>query len=268
MRELISYTWLIYRHQDGNHKLIRWRFVIHGAIDGFSRVVVFLCCSSNNKAETVLQLFRGAVRTFGLPTRIRCDHGTENIEVARFMLNAHGVEGSHVLTGLSVHNQRIERLWVDVVRYIVTPYRNIFTYLESFGLLDPLNELHLFALHYVYQPRINRSIEEFVLQWNHPGLSSERCQTPLQLMIEGLYNCLPDLSDTETVSDDYGVDDLAPMPELQTDNNIQVPGSEIELSPSQHDTLALAVNPLSDDQNSGVNAYLQAVGVIANFVHQ
>ena len=52
---------------------------------------------------------------------MRCDHGTENIEVARFMLNAHGVEGSHVLTGLSVHNQRIERVWVDVVRYIVTP---------------------------------------------------------------------------------------------------------------------------------------------------
>jgi len=67
--------------------------------------------------------------------------------VARFMLNAHGVEGSHVLTGLSVHNQRVECLWVDVVRYIVTPYRNIFTYSESFGLLDPLYELHLFALH-------------------------------------------------------------------------------------------------------------------------
>jgi len=48
-------------------------------------------------------------------------------------------------------------------------------------------------------------------------------------MIEGLYNCLPDLSDTETVSDDYGINDLAPMPELQTDNNVQVPHSEIEL---------------------------------------
>ena len=107
-------------------------------------------------------MFRGAVRTFGLPTRIRCDHGTEITEVARFMLNVR--EGSHMLTGFSVHSQRIERLWVDIVRYIVTPYRNIFTYLESFGFLDPLNELKLFALHYVYQQRIKRSIEEFVLQ--------------------------------------------------------------------------------------------------------
>jgi len=87
-------------------------------------------------------------------------------------------------------------------------------------------------------------------------------------MIEGLYNCLPDLSDTETVSDDYGINDLAPMPELQTDNNVQVPRSEIELSPLQLETLALVVNPLSDDPNSGVNLYLQAVGIIAIFVQE
>lgn len=29
-------------HIDGNHKLINWKFVIHGGIDGFSRLIVFL----------------------------------------------------------------------------------------------------------------------------------------------------------------------------------------------------------------------------------
>ncbi len=28
-------------HINGNHKLIRWRFVFHGAIDGISRLVLF-----------------------------------------------------------------------------------------------------------------------------------------------------------------------------------------------------------------------------------
>ncbi|XP_074659295.1 uncharacterized protein LOC141912030 isoform X2 [Tubulanus polymorphus] len=32
-------------HVDGNHKLIRWRIVIHGGIDGFSRIPVFMRCS-------------------------------------------------------------------------------------------------------------------------------------------------------------------------------------------------------------------------------
>ena len=230
--------------------------------------MVFLRCNTNNRGETVLGLFREAVNTFGLPTRVRCDHGTENIEVARMMLNAHGVEGNHVLTGLSVHNQRIERLWVDVVRYIVVPYRNIFTYLENSGLLDPLNEVHLFALHFVYQPRINRSIDEFILQWNHHGLSSERCQTPIQLMFEGLYNCLAqgDSSCTGAFSD-YGIDDLAPMPELQTNNNVEVPRSTVSLSPIQQEMLAQVINPFSDDQSSGVNLYCQTLAVMANLVN-
>ena len=35
------------------HKLIRWRIVTHGAIDGYSRVIVYLQCATNNRATTV-----------------------------------------------------------------------------------------------------------------------------------------------------------------------------------------------------------------------
>ena len=38
-------------HVDGNHKMIKWRFVIHGGIDGFSRLVTYLHCSTNNRSE-------------------------------------------------------------------------------------------------------------------------------------------------------------------------------------------------------------------------
>ena len=44
-------------HIDGNHKLICWRFIIHGGIDGFSRTIVYLNCVINNNAETVLSCF-------------------------------------------------------------------------------------------------------------------------------------------------------------------------------------------------------------------
>uniref|UniRef100_A0A7M5X880 Integrase core domain-containing protein n=1 Tax=Clytia hemisphaerica TaxID=252671 RepID=A0A7M5X880_9CNID len=33
-------------HLDGHHSLINWGFVIHGCIDGMSRMITFLCCSS------------------------------------------------------------------------------------------------------------------------------------------------------------------------------------------------------------------------------
>ncbi len=50
-------------HIDGNHKLIRWRIVVHGGIDGFSRIPVYLVASSNNRSCTVLGHFLVAVES-------------------------------------------------------------------------------------------------------------------------------------------------------------------------------------------------------------
>ena len=44
-------------HIDGNHKLIRWRIVIHGGVDGYSRIPVYLQDSDNNRAATACELF-------------------------------------------------------------------------------------------------------------------------------------------------------------------------------------------------------------------
>jgi hypothetical protein len=44
--------------------------VVDGGIDGYTRIPVFLKCSSNNKADTVLQLFTEAIEEYGLPSDI------------------------------------------------------------------------------------------------------------------------------------------------------------------------------------------------------
>jgi len=66
--------------------MIRWSFVIHAAVDGFSRSVVCIKCSTNNRATTAASAFLEGVFEFGMPTCIRSDHGGENIEVWRYML--------------------------------------------------------------------------------------------------------------------------------------------------------------------------------------
>ena len=93
-------------HIDGHHKLIRWRIIVHGGIDGFSRLPVYLRASNNNKSETVLKCFLSAVSAYGLPSRVRCDKGRENILVSQHMLNhpERGPGRGSCITGRSVHN--------------------------------------------------------------------------------------------------------------------------------------------------------------------
>ena len=57
-------------HIDGHHKLIKWRLVTHGGIDGYSRLITFLQCSSNNRSRTILAAFSSAVETYGLPKKL------------------------------------------------------------------------------------------------------------------------------------------------------------------------------------------------------
>lgn len=70
---------IVFLHADGHHKLIRWRFVTHGGVDGFSRMIVYLKCSTNNYSRTVLEEFTKAVEKCHLPSRVRSDQGTENV---------------------------------------------------------------------------------------------------------------------------------------------------------------------------------------------
>lgn len=124
--------------------------MIHGGIDGYSRRIVYLKCADNNCAETVLKLFVACVRELGLPRRVRSDRGGENQEVARLMLEHHLRGKGSFITGRSVHNQRIERLWRDVFSHCTGLYYNLFYAMEDEGLLDCENDLHLFCLHYIF----------------------------------------------------------------------------------------------------------------------
>jgi len=122
-------------HIDGHHSLINWGFVVNGAIDGFSRLIVYLCCSTNNKAETVNSFFSQSIQSFGIPSRIRTDKGGENVLIWERMKELRGEGRGSFLAGSSIHNQRIERLWRDVWNYVCSEFYYTFQAMGDEGMV-------------------------------------------------------------------------------------------------------------------------------------
>lgn len=71
--------------------------MIHAFIDGKTRLVVGIRAHNNNRAETVLTLFLDCISAHGTPSRVRGDHGTENVRVAEWMEENQGAgRGSYI----------------------------------------------------------------------------------------------------------------------------------------------------------------------------
>ena len=213
------------------------------------------------------ELFLKAIREYGLPSRIRCDQGRENIQVVRHMLHHRGVERRSALVGSSVHNQRIERLWRDLHRCATQLFYRMFYYMEYNDLLDPVNEKHSFALHYVFLPRINKAIEDFKNAWNHHSVRTERGMTPNQLFTMGMLQLknsgLTAMDFFDIIDDNYGVEKDGLVPE-EGDEGVEVPRNTLQLSEQQLSELQETIDPLAESEDYGVSIYTRTVHYLDN----
>ena len=66
--------------------------------------------------------------------------------------------------------------------------------------------------------------------------------------------------------DEYGLDEEAPMPPVDTDNDVVVPESRIVLTPAQEQNLQQTVDPLREDNNEGIDIYRATVEIVSNLL--
>ncbi|XP_031172966.1 uncharacterized protein LOC116062437 [Sander lucioperca] len=230
-------------HVDTNHKLIRYNIVLFGAVDGYSRKVMCLSAATNNLASTAFSAFKKATERHGIPSRVRGDQGVENVDIARFMFSVRGTDRGSFMSGKSVHNQRIERLWRDVRTCVTSKYYNTLRSLEWDQLLDVSSTEDLFCVHMVFLPKLEMDLEHFVEGWNHHPIRTENNRTPEQLWQLGLMNT--DIEQPENIEDIEEPDidwDIATDHDGEMEGAIVVP--EIEC-------------PLSEEQREGVQSLIQ-----------
>ena len=148
--------------------LCRWHLVVHRAVDGYSRIPVYLFCSQcsdNNKAKTILSLFLKAVSVYGLlecvVTRGRkcwcCKVSSFTSSLWARLRDSHSRKK---------HSQSTYRK--DMARHLSrSPFLCLrtFCHLELISLLDPDNDFDIFCLHYVFVPWINYAVAYWKNAW-------------------------------------------------------------------------------------------------------
>ncbi|CAG7719071.1 unnamed protein product [Allacma fusca] len=251
-------------HLDTHMKLIRWKFIIRGAIDGKSRLVPYLEADNNNRSENNLKAFLKGVQKWSLPLRTRSDKGMENVLIARFMLETRGTNrGSHIC-GRSVHNQRIERYWGELFQGMLWFYYVMFSDMESQGILDINNNIHLTILHLVFIPRLNRQLQEFADGWNEHPLSTEHNWSPKQIFLVHLPRQDEDHFDQRNFEGWNYLVNVENDFQVFEEDVIRNPTNDAYILTTQQQVRMERINFLRPSECNGVDIYLEALSICLN----
>ncbi|KAF9078222.1 hypothetical protein BDP27DRAFT_1379294 [Rhodocollybia butyracea] len=109
--------------------------------------------------------------------------------------------GSYI-SGRSVHNIRIERLWVDLTSGFGKKWKLFFRLLEVHHGLNVENEIHIWLLHFLFLPRINADVDIWVSTWNHHGMMEQGFRG----VFASVASATEEENDNEEHHAEYGID--------------------------------------------------------------
>ncbi|KAJ7036461.1 hypothetical protein C8F04DRAFT_953919 [Mycena alexandri] len=95
--------------------------------------------------------------------------------------------GSYIW-GRSVHNIRIERLWVDFAQGVGNKWIDFFYELELYYGLSHDNAAHIWLLHHLFLDAINQDVKDWAEAWNSHKLTrgNGRRRSPRDMFTFGL----------------------------------------------------------------------------------
>lgn len=169
-----NYAW----HIDGYDKLKHWGFPVHGAIDGFSRKILWLnVARSNNSPHKIASYYVQAVSEQGsCPVELITDLGTENGLAASIQTFFRDNPDAHRYVS-SPRNQRIEGWWSFYSRSHCTWWRSFFNDLEFQGTVDTSCEMALECLWYCFHGVLQAEFDAVKERWNTHRIRKSRNDT-------------------------------------------------------------------------------------------
>lgn len=204
-------------HIDGYDKLKPFGFCIHGAIDGFSRTILWLKVGvSNNDPSFIAKYFLDVIKDLGGTARVvRSDCGTENTYVAgiqqflRRNSNDDLAKEKSFIYGKSVSNQRIEAWWSQLRRGGGDWWREHFKELRDNGHFRDSNVVEVECLRFCYMELIREELNTIARLWNNHVIRPIKNNSASPSGRPELLFFIPELSNTQNFLVSADVSEIA-----------------------------------------------------------
>ncbi len=179
MKPLLVVYLFVYLTLTGYDKLKPYGFPIHGAIDGFSRRILWLeVARSNNNPKVAGTFYLNQVKEMnGCPLQLISDCGTEN-GIAASMQCFFRQNGNDELAGEKSHkycsspsNQRIEAWWSFLRRHRSNWWINLFKDMIENDIIDLGNEFHVECLWFCFSRVLQNDLDKVKEHWNSHKVS-------------------------------------------------------------------------------------------------
>ncbi|XP_013390872.1 uncharacterized protein LOC106159197 [Lingula anatina] len=178
-----NYAW----HVDGNDKLKPFGFAVHGAIDGYSRMILWLNVAPSNKDPAIISYFymQTVAALHGCPSLLQTDPGVENGIIAALQCTFR-VNHEDELAGSKSHkygksttNQRIESWWSYYRRNRIDWWMDKFYELVRNQQFNKDNDTHVKCIRFCYMSLIQQELDDIKERWNgHNILPSPNARCP------------------------------------------------------------------------------------------
>ena len=142
-------------------------FPIHGAIDGFSRKILWLeVTRSNNSPNKIVSHYAKKVEELGgCPAELITNLGTENGLAAALQSFFHDSPEAHRYVA-SQRNQRIEGWWSFYSKNHSVWWRNFFSDLEAQRIVDTSSQTNMECLWYCFNKVLQAELDFVREHWN------------------------------------------------------------------------------------------------------
>lgn len=144
--------------------------------------------------------------------------------------------------------------------------------MESTGILNTDNPIHVFSLHLIFIPRINKALDEFCEAFNHHKVRTEGNWSPYEMWANGMFHADNPLAhglleEEPPNMEIYGYDPQGPSP-TEGDNNVIIDPVDISHEDLLKSFVLEHLDPLRPSTEMGVDIYSEDLDLVLQRIEQ